>query len=43
MKLVSLASLCGTFKNTVNPQNQIEKEFIHYSIPAFDNGLPVNG
>lgn len=38
---VKLAQICSTIKKTINPQNQPETEFWHYSIPEFDsNHMP---
>lgn len=37
MKL-PLGELCYTLKNTVNPKNFPNQEFVHFSIPSFDDG-----
>lgn len=40
IKLVPIYSVCEMLKETINPQEYVEKQFIHYSLPAFDRGSP---
>ena len=38
-----LGEVANHLKETVKPFEQLEKDFIHYSLPAFDDGLvPIN-